>query len=288
MMVIGLIILAAWAAAVEWVMLVLVSPMLERGGASRPNYKGKIIPVAVGITFPLAFLVSFLPYPLLVGNDQEVLLFLSGASVMSLLGLADDLLGNRDTLGFRGHIGSLLKGRLTTGGLKLLAGGFLALFVSLYVHQSRWYNEWYLWLVDALVIALFTNFINLLDLRPGRAIKGFLIFLLPVILLAANRNWWLVIPVIAVVLVYFPWDLKARAMMGDAGSNVLGFTLGFLSVYHLSPYGRVLALVFLLAVQTAAERISLSSIIERVPPLRFIDNLGRESNRDDFRKETDR
>src|SRR5690606_29750187 len=118
--------------------------------------------------------------------------------------------------GFKGHFGALLRGRLTTGGLKALGGGLIAFFLALFL-SSSWYDV----VLNTLIIALFANMLNLLDLRPGRAVKGYFIFLLLILLLAKGRvDWLLIMPVIGAVLVYFPYDLKAKVMMGDAGSNV--------------------------------------------------------------------
>jgi UDP-N-acetylmuramyl pentapeptide phosphotransferase/UDP-N-acetylglucosamine-1-phosphate transferase len=77
--------------------------------------------------------------------------------------------------------------------------------------------------------------LNLLDLRPGRAIKGFLIFLFLIAILGlGDIDWLLLAPLLGAVLYYLLIDLRAGAMMGDAGSNVLGLTLGYLCVISLA------------------------------------------------------
>jgi len=262
----------------ELAALYLLLPMLQRGGAERNNYRGQMIPVAAGISFPLVLMVSYLPYRYFPIDSFGIL---TGVILMALLGLIDDLLGNRDTLGFKGHISSLFKGRLTTGGLKMLMGGVVALHAATFFS-----NEWYWWLLNGLIIALTTNFLNLLDLRPGRSIKGFLICLAPVMVVAQVINWWLLLPMLGIILAYFPFDLRARAMMGDTGSNVLGFTLGYFIASMLSPPLKIGALVLLIGITLLAEKISLSAIIEKVAILRYIDHLGREMKADDKQSTT--
>ena len=65
------------------------------------------------------------------------------------LGIIDDLLGNRNTTGLKGHIGQLFKFKLTTGGLKALMGGVVSIFVSL-----SFSNNFPMLILNGLIIAL--------------------------------------------------------------------------------------------------------------------------------------
>ncbi|MBP8819755.1 MAG: hypothetical protein KBG91_04920, partial [Syntrophomonadaceae bacterium] len=229
--------------------------MLE-SGAIRKNYLGNDIPVSVGISFPVSLILVFLFYALIQRYDFSFHIYLIGILSICFLGFIDDMLGQRDTLGFKGHFGALFKGKLTTGGFKALGGGIIAFFIALSVSglESLW-NGWVDILLNTLIIALFTNMLNLLDLRPGRAIKGYLFFLFLIILMAGGRvNWLLIAPLLGVILVYFPVDLKARAMMGDSGSNVLGLTLGYYCVIYLSLPYRLGVLLFLIAMHIYTEK----------------------------------
>ncbi len=63
-------------------------------------------------------------------------------------------------------------------------------------------------------------------------------------------------------------------MMGDTGSNLLGGALGLAYLLRfpgLTP--RVVLLAALLLIHVAAERLSLTALIERNPPLRWLDSL---------------
>ncbi len=264
-------------AIAEGVILYFLLNMLLESGAIRKNYLGNDIPVSVGISFPVSLILVFLFYALIQRYDFSFHIYLIGIISICFLGFIDDMLGQRDTLGFKGHFGALFKGKLTTGGFKALGGGIIAFFIALSVSglESLW-NGWIDILLNTLIIALFTNMLNLLDLRPGRAIKGYLFFLFLIIFMAGGRvNWLLIAPLLGVILVYFPVDLKARAMMGDSGSNVLGLTLGYYCVIYLSLPYRLGVLLFLIAMHIYTEKFSLTRTIERVPLLRIIDQAGR-------------
>lgn len=270
---VGIVLAVLGGAVAEGLLLFFLLPMLREAGAVRKNYLNQEIPVSAGLSFPLAYMLVGLCYALLNPYPPENLLLL-GLVTISFLGFIDDMLGQRDTLGFRGHFGALFKGRLTTGGLKAVGGGVIALFIAVFI-GGGWLNI----IFNTLIMALSTNLMNLLDLRPGRAIKGFLIFLVVIVALAGGRiDYYLLAPLLGAVLYYFPADLKARVMMGDAGSNVLGLALGFMAVTSLSWNARLGCLVFLIAMHIYTEKYSLTRTIENNVVLRSIDQLGRGEN----------
>jgi hypothetical protein len=65
-------------------------------------------------------------------------------------------------------------------------------------------------------------------------------------------------------------------MLGDAGANPLGAVLGVGVVVACSPDVRLVVLVTVAALNVLSEVVSYSVVIDRVPPLRFLDQLGRE------------
>jgi len=256
---------------IEGLLLFFLLPLLREAGAVRKNYQGIDIPVSAGLSFPLALMLLLLAYALLGKSQNSYQLVLFGLLAISFLGFIDDMLGQRDTLGFKGHFGALFKGRLTTGGLKAVGGGLIAFYISVFLGGTWWDI-----ILNTFVLALFSNMMNLLDLRPGRAVKGFLIFVLAIVLVALGEvDYLLLAALLGVVLCYFPVDLKARVMMGDAGSNVLGLALGYLSVTSLSLTARLGVLLFLIAIHIYTEKFSLTTTIEKNVLLRSIDQLGR-------------
>jgi UDP-N-acetylmuramyl pentapeptide phosphotransferase/UDP-N-acetylglucosamine-1-phosphate transferase len=260
----------------EALVLYFLLNLLQESGAVKENYLGREIPVSAGISFPLVTLGAYLIYGRAGSYDWGFHIFLMGIMSISFLGFIDDMLGKRDVTGFKGHFKALFKGRLTTGGLKALAGGLIAFYLAL--NNPSAINNISVGeiILDTLIIALFTNLLNLLDLRPGRAIKGFLFFLLLIAILGlGDIDWLLLAPLLGAVLYYLLIDLRAGAMMGDAGSNVLGLTLGYLCVISLGLLPRLFILLGLLTMHWYTEKYSLSQTIEKVKVLKLLDELGR-------------
>lgn len=199
--------------------------------------------------------------------------FLLGIMFFAFLGLVDDLLGSGDSRGLKGHFGALIKGRLTTGALKALGGGVVALLIAFVTFAGR--PLWEM-LTAALLIALAANTINLVDLRPGRAIKFSLLWFL-ILLVAFREEGALVLlaPLAGCLVACAPFDLRGEAMLGDTGSNLIGASLGIVTTWVLPFYSQLAVVVVLILLHLFTEKYSLTTIIERNRFLRFLDNLGR-------------
>ena len=258
---------------IEAMVLFFLVRMLSEAKAVRKNYLGLDIPVSAGISLPFTLLIVYILLTLPGWYDSSYHLFLLAMVAISFLGFIDDMLGQRDALGFKGHFGALFKGRLTTGGLKALGGGIIAFLIAFSL-SGNWADI----ILNTIIVALATNLMNLFDLRPGRAVKAYLIFLLAIVILAVGQvDWLLIAPLTGAVLYYAKDDLRAKIMMGDAGSNVLGLALGYLSIVSLSLPMRLGVLVFLLAIHIYTEKYSLTATIENNQLLKRLDNLGRSS-----------
>lgn len=239
---------------------------LEAPACLRNNYCGKSILVIGGLFFSLpVILLSAL------WQGKDSLLFLTAYLFLLLLGLFDDWAGSKKYSGLKGHLLALWQDRqLTTGSLKALGGGALALWLS-YLLDGFGVEM----LLDALIFALMVNFFNLLDLRPGRAGKVFIIGSLALLLFIKVRSFYLNL-VLGSFLAYFPEDLKGRAMLGDTGSNVLGGVIGFSLITAAGIYLKLFTLTFLLLVHIYSEYRSLSVLIEGTVWLKLIDDWGRK------------
>ncbi len=261
---------------------VLVSPIVEmvrQSGFVRPNYKGDLIPVGVGFIFLLtgllgAVIALLCPLDLL---GRKTILFVVGLAVITFLGLLDDTLGSRDASGLKGHFKALFNGKLTTGALKALGGGTLALFIALADYSQLYRQAVPEIVIDTLIITLSINAVNLLDLRPGRAAKGFIVLALIITALSWGKAELLPLALIlGAVMVYLPWDLKARTMMGDTGSNALGITVGMAAAWTLSRTAGLVYLAFLIAFHIFTEKYSLTKVIANNKILDYLDKLGRD------------
>jgi hypothetical protein len=70
-------------------------------------------------------------------------------------------------------------------------------------------------------------------------------------------------------------DLGERAMLGDAGANALGAMLGAAAAASLPRSGRVAVLAGIVVLTAASEKVSFTKVIQRTPPLHWLDMLGR-------------
>ena len=247
--------------------------MLIASNVIRPNYKKDMIPVSMGLVFLPMIVINGIILAIFTTEYKNLLylfMYIFGLIAMCLVGILDDIIGNRDVSGLKGHFKSLFKGNLTTGGFKALFGGFVGILISVAISKN---------IIDiginTLIIALSTNLMNLLDLRPGRAIKVYLLLAIVIFLTIAGYPKGLLLLIVPSVLVYFTHDLKAKAMMGDTGSNVLGISIGILVAMGYGLGVRVGWLVFLIFIHLLTEKYSLTKIIEQNKFLNFIDKLGR-------------
>ena len=251
----------------------LFRSLLIESNVLRPNYKKDMIPVSMGIVFLPMLIINAIILAYFTTNFKDMLhifIFLFGLVSMFFAGILDDIIGNRDVSGLKGHFKSLLNGKLTTGGFKALFGGFIGLVISIAISKNI-----YDIVINTLIIALSTNLMNLLDLRPGRAIKGYLLISIVLLFTLGEYTRNLLLLIFPNVIAYFNQDLKAKAMMGDTGSNVLGISIGILFVMGYPLKVRLIWLAFLIFIHILTEKYSLTKIIENNKFLNFIDNLGR-------------
>lgn len=275
---------ALLGAATAFGLWVALRDVLDSAALRRLNLHGRVVPVGGGLVLVLAVVLvaagdslaaairSVFAAPLVPG---ALLVLVLG---FGLLGLIDDLLESGQVKGFRGHLAALARGQLTTGALKLVGGGLVALTVVPARAEGR-----ALWLfADAALIALSANLANLLDRAPGRVAKVTLVLGAALVAthLGSGAPAGLSLLLGATVVLLVP-DLRERVMLGDAGANVLGAALGWTLAVEAGAPARVVALVVVLGLNLASEVVSFSAVIARTPGLRAFDRLGRRPPDDD-------
>ena len=254
---------------------------LRDAGLVRRNYRGAELAFPLGAVLataalvalaPLAFLNDRADLDLLAPDLRRWMPYLLG---IAFLGFLDDALGRGEEKatprGWRGHWRALRGGSLSTGAIK--AAGALAL--AAYVVSGRGLESWR-YLADVALLILATNLFNLLDLRPGRAEKGLVLLAVGICLGA-----WTLAPLellgifLGPVLVGAWLTLGERAMLGDTGANLVGAIGGVWLLTTLGGNGRLVALALVVALTVYGEIRSISATIDSVPPLRWLDSLGR-------------
>jgi UDP-GlcNAc:undecaprenyl-phosphate/decaprenyl-phosphate GlcNAc-1-phosphate transferase len=276
----------------------LLAPALLRtlveGGHTRANYRERLLAFPFGVLIVAAALIALIPLVLLqrlAGAKvfhPEVLPIALYVLGVATLGLIDDTLGEARPgsrggaldapsgplrRGWRGHGRAALHGELSTGTLKAAGSLGLALFAMSFEGLSK-----PRWLLAVGVLVLATNVFNLLDLRPGRAIKAFVLLGAGLTLGSLDaRPLWSLGLFAAPALVAGLYDLRERAMLGDTGSNLLGALAGLWLVLTLSGTGQLIALALLVAITLYGELRSISGFVERTPGLRALDSFGRPS-----------
>jgi UDP-N-acetylmuramyl pentapeptide phosphotransferase/UDP-N-acetylglucosamine-1-phosphate transferase len=260
--------------------------MLGAGGHVKANYRDRELPHPFGLLILAAALLALIPL-VLIERLGETALFhpetlpaaLYAIGVLAL-GLIDDAFGGAVAgaerpapRGLRGHGAALLRGELSTGALKAFGSVGLALLAmsSLGLSNGRW-------LLAAGVLVLATNVFNLLDLRPGRSAKSFVVLGAALAIGSGRtRPLWSLGLFAGPALVAGLYDLREWAMLGDTGANLLGALAGLWLVLTLSGTGQLVALGVLAVITIYGELRSISGLIERTPGLRELDSWGRPS-----------
>lgn len=266
-------------AAVTWIRRDPHAGVLER-----TNFHGRTVSLAGGPALAAgATLAAAVGAPTAAVTAAVI----AAGATSGAVGLYDDVVGDRPeqkAKGFRGHLGALREGRVTSGLVKiagvgaagLAAAALLSRDPGVRAHRSRQEAGAVRRAADVLlgagVIAGTANLLNLLDLRPGRAIKAATIIGTP---LVAGRGGALTAGTLGASAALLPADLGEEIMLGDAGANALGALLGVALAAKTGPAGRALALAVLAGLTAASEKVSFTKVIQDTPGLRELDALGR-------------
>jgi UDP-GlcNAc:undecaprenyl-phosphate/decaprenyl-phosphate GlcNAc-1-phosphate transferase len=264
--------LAAAAARASYAVLSRWPP----GGAgtwTRTNHRGEPVTLLEGPALALAAIAA----PALGGGMSpraRAALAVAGAGAAAFGGY-DDLAGDGDRRGFRGHLGALAQGEVTTGAVKLGGIGTTGLLAAAVLGGAPADVA-----INTGLVAGGANLLNLFDLRPGRAIKvalagGALLAAAPGGLAPATSAGQAVAAPLGAAAGLLGEDLGERAMLGDAGANALGALLGVAAAAGLSRPARVALLAGIAGLTAASEKVSFTAVIERTPALRWLDMLGR-------------
>lgn len=242
-------------------------PAATHGAWARTNYRGSEVTLLAGPAYALTAVLAVGVTPGLLPSERGAAALALGAA--AALGAYDDLRGSAGSRGLRGHAAALTRGEVTTGAVKVLGIGTAGLAAGRLLHRAP---------VDALaagvVIAGTANVVNLLDLRPGRALKAGLLVGVPLMRGDGVRGRMAAVAVGAAAGL-LPDDLAERTMLGDAGANALGALLGVALAAAGSRRTLLTGAATVTLLTLASERVSFTKVIAGTPGLRQLDELGR-------------
>ncbi|MFC5370203.1 hypothetical protein [Arcanobacterium bovis] len=199
--------------------------------------------------------------------------------------------------GFKGHLGALKEGKVTSGLLKIGTIGAGAVFAAgigqikgstcrckplVVTPVPKHLKKRNLLLkrlahigVDSLILAGSANFLNLLDLRPGRALKFAGLCAVPALLISDDARSTSGV-ILTTAIANLPSDLAGETMLGDMGANALGGVVGTLVTSSQSMPVKLLVLGTITGLTAASEKVSFSKVIAENKILSVIDDLGRK------------
>jgi hypothetical protein len=145
----------------------------------------------------------------------------AGLAVLAagVCGAYDDVAGD-ERRGFRAHLGALRDGEVTSGAVKLFGISGAGLVAGALM-KERVLDK----LLAGVVSAGAAHFVNLGDVRPGRAAGAVLALGAPG-LLRKGAGAGLSAAAMGAAAAVLPDDLGERAMIGDTGAHALGAALG--------------------------------------------------------------
>lgn len=206
--------------------------------------------------------------------------------------------GDKVAKGLKGHLGALAHGQVTTGVIKIAGIGASALAASALVGSKATSvgAKAADLVLNTVLIAGTANLANLLDLRPGRALKATVLVATPLSYLScagakapqttsvtastasasgASAQRLLASGLNAAAITALVEDLQETTMLGDTGANAGGALLGTALAANDSWKLRLGAALGVVSLILASEKVSFSKVIAANPALNWLDQLWR-------------
>lgn len=212
--------------------------------------------------------------------------------------------GGKVAKGLKGHLGALAHGQVTTGVIKIAGIGASALAASALVGSKATSvgGKAADLALNTVLIAGTANLANLLDLRPGRALKATVLVATPLSYFScaaaktpasgasgapsatpaapasasgASAQRLLASGLNAAAITALVEDLQETTMLGDTGANAAGALLGTSLAANDSWKLRLGAALGVVGLILASEKVSFSKVIAANPALNWLDQLWR-------------
>jgi UDP-N-acetylmuramyl pentapeptide phosphotransferase/UDP-N-acetylglucosamine-1-phosphate transferase len=268
--------LSAGATAAAWEALRATPP----GGAAvweRRNHRGEPVTLLEGPAFAAGALSGVVLGAAIEGRTKAAAVLATAGAAG--LGAYDDLAGDGSSRGLSGHLRALRRGEVSTGAVKVGGLAVTGLLAAAALpprpgEPATGAGRVADIALSGALVAGTANLVNLLDLRPGRALKA-VVGLGALTALGGGPAGRLAASAVGAAATSLRPDLGERAMLGDTGANAAGALLGLAWVRGLSRPARLFALAAVTGLTLASERVSFSAVIDRTPALRAVDQLGR-------------
>lgn len=212
--------------------------------------------------------------------------------------------GGKVAKGLKGHLGALAHGQVTTGVIKIAGIGASALAASALVGSKATSVSGKAadLALNTVLIAGTANLANLLDLRPGRALKATVLVATPLSYFScaaaktsasgasgaasatpaapasasgASAQRLLASGLNAAAITALVEDLQETTMLGDTGANAAGALLGTSLAANDSWKLRLGTTLGVVGLILASEKVSFSKVIAANPALNWLDQLWR-------------
>ncbi|BEP15978.1 hypothetical protein acdb102_42890 [Acidothermaceae bacterium B102] len=240
----------------------------------RQNFRGSTVTLSAGPAVVGGLVAGVLVAGTLDRSRGQRILVAAGVSVLGagVAGLIDDRASAREderaVKGFTGHLGALARGKASAGTVKIAVIGSTSL-VAAAIRTGASADT----VIDGCLVAGCANLVNLLDLRPGRALKAVALANAALLPGSAGRYRSLLLTTTGTVAATLPADLGERTMLGDTGANALGAAVGSVMCGR-SRRVRLAALAVVAGLTAVSEKVSFSRVIAGNPVLRRLDQLG--------------
>ena len=258
----------------------------------RTNFHGATVSLRGGVAMAGAAVASAAVASALSDQPRAALGGVVASLGGGLAGYIDDVDqgahdGGKVAKGLKGHLGALAHGQVTTGVIKIAGIGASALAASALVGSKATSVGGKVadLALNTVLIAGTANLANLLDLRPGRALKATVLVATPLSYFScaaakapaspASAQRLLASGLNAAAITALVEDLQETTMLGDTGANAAGALLGTSLAANDSWKLRLGTALGVVGLILASEKVSFSKVIAANPALNWLDQLWR-------------
>ncbi len=275
----------------------------------RTNFHGVTVSLRGGVAMAGAAVASAAVASALSDQPRAALGGVVASLGGGLAGYIDDVDqgahdGGKVAKGLKGHLGALAHGQVTTGVIKIAGIGASALAASALVGSKATSVGGKVadLALNTVLIAGTANLANLLDLRPGRALKATVLVATPLSYFScaaakpeasgasgapsakpvspastsgASAQRLLASGLNAAAITALVEDLQETTMLGDTGANAAGALLGTSLAANDSWKLRLGTTLGVVGLILASEKVSFSKVIAANPALNWLDQLWR-------------